>query len=185
MALVYTPPGEIDSLCPSFQLKGTDDKIHTLDSIRNAKAILIMFICNHCPYVKAVENRILMLTHEVLALGARVIAISSNDPIDYPEDSFENMKITAKNKNYPFPYLFDANQSVAKMFGAVCTPDFFLYDQNLLLKYRGRLDDSWKDAKLVSRHELRHAILQLLQNKEVPLTQYPSMGCSIKWSDSK
>ena len=110
----------------------------------------------------------------------KVGAISSNDETEYPEDSFDNMR-AARNQTYPFPYLHDATQTVAKNFGAVCTPDFFLYDEELKLAYRGRLDDSWKDPKLVTRHELRRAALELLQGRTAPMTQYPSMGCSIKW----
>lgn len=178
---VYTPPGELGSTCPPFDLLGTDGHRHNLDSVSGAKALVIMFICNHCPYVKAVEDRILVLAREIIALGAKIVAISSNDANNYPEDSFENMKLRAETKQYSFPYLHDTTQAVAKKFAAVCTPDFFVYDQDLKLAYRGRLDDSWKDAKLVTRHELRHAVLQLLQDREVPQVQYPSMGCSIKW----
>lgn len=179
---VYTPPGELGSLCPDFQLLGVDQKTHALSEFSGTKALLVMFICNHCPYVQAVEDRLIMLSNEIIGLGAKVIAISSNDANDYPDDSFEQMCLRAEKKKYPFPYLYDSTQSVAHSFGAVCTPDFFLYNEHLELKYRGRLDDSWKNPKTVTRHELRHAVLQLLQNKEVPITQYPSMGCSIKWA---
>ncbi|MCB9073376.1 MAG: thioredoxin family protein [Bdellovibrionaceae bacterium] len=181
MALTYTPPGELSSRCPDFKLLGVDQKWHTLKEYEGSKALVIMFICNHCPYVKAIEDRLIVLTKEISALGAKVIAISSNDEKTYPEDSFENMKKRASEKHYPFPYLYDPMQTAAKAFGAVCTPDFFVYDQDLQLSYRGRLDDSWKDPKQVTRHELRHAVIQLLQNQDVPLVQYPSMGCSIKW----
>lgn len=180
MAL-YTPPGELGSQCPPFDLLGTDGKRHSLASLPSTKALVVMFICNHCPYVQAVEDRLIVTAKELMGLGAQVIAISSNDEQTYPEDSFANMKLRAETKKYPFPYLHDATQSVARAFGAVCTPDFFVYNSDLQLSYRGRLDDSWKDPKLVTRHELRHAVLQLLQDREVPMTQYPSMGCSIKW----
>ncbi len=178
---IYTTPGNIGSPCPQFQLKGVDGHLHSLSNYSSAKALVVMFICNHCPYVQAVEDRILVLARELSALGANIIAISSNDEIAYPEDSYENMKNRAQMKKYSFPYLHDSTQEVAKAFGAVCTPDFFVYDRHLELAYRGRLDDSWKDPKLVTRHELRHAVLELLQNRNAPLTQYPSMGCSIKW----
>lgn len=181
MALTYTPPGELGSLCPSFALPGTDGKTYTLDSFAGTKALLIMFICNHCPYVQAVEDRLIHLSHELLALTAKVVAISSNDGVKYPADSFERMRFRAEEKRYPFPYLYDESQEVAKKFGAVCTPDFFVYDKNLTLRYRGRLDDSWKDPKNVTKHELRHAMFELLQDRPAPMTQYPSMGCSIKW----
>jgi len=184
MALTYTPPGQIGSPCPPFSLKDTSNAVYDHNSLVGKKASLIMFICNHCPYVKAIEDRLIMLAQEMLSLGVAVLAISSNDTLAYPEDSLEHMRLRSEQKKYPFPYLFDADQSVAKAFDAVCTPDFFVYDENLLLSYRGRLDDSWKDAKNVTRHELRHALLQLLDNKDVPLTQYPSMGCSIKWKNT-
>lgn len=180
MAL-YTPPGEIGSPCPPFKLKSVDGKTYSRDDFSSSKALVVMFICNHCPYVKAVEDRLIVLSREILALGAQVVAISSNDEMAYPEDSFENMQARATAKKYPFPYLHDASQDVARAFGAICTPDFFVYNEQMELAYRGRLDDSWKDPTAVTRHELRHAVLQLLQNREVPLTQYPSMGCSIKW----
>jgi len=178
---IYTPPGELGSLCPQFKLQDTLGTEHTHMSLHGAKATLIMFICNHCPYVQAVEDRLIMLSQEMIALGVHVLAISSNDAQTYPEDSLQNMRNRAELKKYPFPYLYDADQSVAKNFGAVCTPDFFVYNSELKLCYRGRLDDSWKNPATVTRHELRHALLQVLDNKEVPLTQYPSMGCSIKW----
>lgn len=178
---IYTPPGELNSQCPDFSLIGVDGKMHSLSDYSGSKALVIMFICNHCPYVQAVENRIIVLSKELLALNAKMVAICSNDAEKYPEDSFDKMKERAKAHNYPFPYLHDSSQKVAKQFGAVCTPDFFVYDSDLKLAYRGRLDDSWKNPNSVTKHELRHAVLQLLQDKEVPMQQYPSMGCSIKW----
>lgn len=179
---IYTPPGELQSACPDFNLMGTDDKMHSLSEFTGSKALVVMFICNHCPYVKAVEDRLIVLAKEITALGAKVVAINSNDANTYPDDSFPKMKERAQQKKYPFPYLHDSTQKVADTFGAVCTPDFFVFDQDLKLAYRGRLDDSWKDPKLVTKHELRHAVLQLLQDREPPMQQYPSMGCSIKWA---
>jgi peroxiredoxin len=178
---IYTPPGEIGSRCPDFHLPGTDGNIYGLKDFKGSKALLVMFICNHCPYVQAVESRIVQLSQELLKRDAQIVAISSNDAQNYPADSFLNMQKRALEKNYPFPYLYDESQKVAKLFGAVCTPDFFVYDENLLLAYRGRLDDSWKDPSQVSRQELRHAMLELLEGRSAPLSQYPSMGCSIKW----
>jgi peroxiredoxin len=183
MALMYTPPGELGSLCPNFQLPATDGNLYSLKDFKGAKALLIMFICNHCPYVQAIEERLVLLSKELLSLGAQIVAISANDAKKYPADSFENMKKKSIEKKYPFPYLYDESQSTAKKFGAVCTPDFFVYDANLALSYRGRLDDSWKDVSQVSRHELRHAVLELLADRSAPQSQYPSMGCSIKWKE--
>ncbi len=183
MALTYTPPGELGSLCPDFQLPGVDGHLHSLKDFKGSRALLIMFICNHCPYVQAVEDRLILLSKELQSLGAQIVAISSNDGVRYPADSYENMKKRSQEKKYTFPYIYDETQNVAKKFGAVCTPDFFVYDENLLLAYRGRLDDSWKDATQVSRHELRYAVIELLEGRTAPLTQYPSMGCSIKWKE--
>lgn len=181
MALTYTPPGELGSFCPEFQLPSTDQKLYSRKDVAHGKALLVMFICNHCPYVKAVEDRLIALTQELQLKGLTSIAISSNDAQKYPADSFDNMRKLAMEKKYPFPYLYDETQKTAHEFGAVCTPDFFLYDQNLKLVYRGRLDDSWKDPQKVTKQELRSAILKLLAGEEVPQQQYPSMGCSIKW----
>lgn len=178
---VYTPPGELGSKCPGFSLPGTDGKTYSLDSFTGTKALVVMFICNHCPYVQAVEDRLIYTAQELLALTARVVAISSNDAVQYPADSFERMKFKSDEKKYPFPYLYDESQEVAKKFGAVCTPDFFVYDSELTLRYRGRLDDSWKDPAQVTKLELRQAAIDLLHGRTPALSQYPSMGCSIKW----
>lgn len=183
MALMYTPPGELGSLCPDFQLPATDGNLYSLKDFKRSKALVVMFICNHCPYVQAVELRLVTLSQELLKRGAQIVAISSNDAKKYPADSFEKMKARALEKKYPFPYLYDETQAVAKKFAAVCTPDFFVYDENLTLAYRGRLDDSWKDPSQVHRQELRHAVLELLDGRNAPLSQYPSMGCSIKWKE--
>lgn len=177
----YTTPGNLGSPCPDFNLPGTDNNAHSLANYSNGKGLLVMFICNHCPYVIAVQDRILALAHELIPLGLNIVAISSNDAAKYPADSFDKMKERAQEKKYPFPYLYDESQKVAKAFDAVCTPDFFLYDQNLKLVYRGRLDDSWKAPEQVTRQELRSAALKVIHGETVPDQQYPSMGCSIKW----
>lgn len=182
MALTYTPNPELGSLCHDFSLPGTDGRTYTRDGLKAkngqpVQALLVMFICNHCPYVKAVEERLVKLGQEFSDRPVSIIAISSNDGAKYPEDSFEQMKL----KNYPFPYLYDESQAVAAKFGAVCTPDFFLYDKEFKLAYRGRLDDSWKDASLVRSRDLAGAIESLLQGMRPTLEQRSSMGCSIKW----
>lgn len=182
MALTYTPDPELGSPCPDFTLPSVDGRDHSLHKLakrdgQNADAFLVMFICNHCPYVKAIETRLVKL-HEMFAhRPVSIVAISSNDAHRYPEDSLEKMKLKA----YPFPYLYDESQAVAAKFGAVCTPDFFLYDKNLTLAYRGRLDDSWKDESQVKSRDLAGAIESLLQGMRPNLNQKPSMGCSIKW----
>lgn len=182
MALTYTPQPEIGSPCPQFTLPGTDGKTYSLKDFQNGKPYLVMFICNHCPYVIAIEERLITLSRELKSQDVNVIAICSNDPIENPEDSFENMKKRAQEKEYPFPYLHDLSQEVAKSFGAVCTPDFFVYDSLNQLAYRGRLDDSWKDASKVTQRELHSAVQALLKNQRPPENQIPSMGCNIKWT---
>lgn len=181
MALTFTPDPELGSACPDFKLPGVDGRDWSRTDFQNAKAFLVMFLCNHCPYVKAVEQRLIDLGNEMKAHGTEFVAICSNDSASYPEDSFENLQKRWKEKFYPFPYLVDESQKIAKTFGAVCTPDFFLYDSSHKLAYRGRLDDSWKDPSQVKRRELRDAILAITQEKEVSSEQRPSMGCSIKW----
>ena len=180
MALTFTPQAEFGDACPDFHLPGVDGKKHSLKEFSNGHALVVMFICNHCPYVQAVEERLIQLGHDLKKWDVNVVAICSNDAQSHPEDSFENMQKRAKEKNYSFIYLHDETQEVAKTFGAVCTPDFFVYDKRLKLAYRGRLDYSWKDPSRVSKRELYEAVLLL--EKEMPLTdQTPSMGCSIKW----
>lgn len=181
MALTFTPDAALGSTCPDFSLPGVDSRNWTRSDFKNSKALLVMFICNHCPYVKAVEQRLIDLGNEMKKLGAEFVAICSNDGVHYPEDSFANLQKRWKEKNYPFPYLVDESQEIAKAFGAVCTPDFFLYDSAHKLTYRGRLDDSWKDSAQVKKQELRDAILATLKNQSLPEDQRPSMGCSIKW----
>ncbi|MBX2987300.1 MAG: thioredoxin family protein [Bdellovibrionaceae bacterium] len=181
MALMHTPAPSFGAPCPDFSLPATDGKILSAKDLRNGRPFLVMFICNHCPYVKAVEDRLIALGHEARERGMNVVAISSNDAEHYPADSFPNMKKLAEEKNYSFPYLYDESQRVAKDFGAVCTPDFFLYDSRGLLAYRGRLDDSWKDPAGVTKRELWTAMETLLAGRPLDSEQIPSMGCSMKW----
>lgn len=178
MALTYTPSPDLGQSCPEFSLPATDGKTYgRADFFRPGVPTVLMFICNHCPYVKAIEERLIRLGHDLAALGVKVAAISANDAARYAEDSFEKMK----EKSYPFPYLYDESQSTARAFGAVCTPDFFVYDNNGRLAYRGRLDDSWKDPSLVTKRELFEAVLRLKDGQVPAANQAPSMGCSIKW----
>ena len=183
MALTFTPQAELGTPAPDFQLPAVvDGKTYSLQDFAKQKPFLVLFICNHCPYVKAIEDRLISLGHELKAQNVPVVAICSNDPTENSEDSFENLKKRALEKNYPFPYLHDPDQKAAQAFGAVCTPDFFLYDSTGRLAYRGRLDDSWKDAQKVQKRELFEAVQLLLQNQKVPEKQIPSMGCNIKWT---
>ena len=168
--------------CPDFTLPSvTDKKLYSLSDFKNDRPFLVMFICNHCPYVKAIEDRLIELALDLKKISVHVIAICSNDAAAYPEDSFENLQKRALEKNYPFFYLHDKNQAIAKKFGAVCTPDFFVYSAAAKLSYRGRLDDSWKDPAQVTSRDLYLAILELLDKKPISRPQISSMGCSIKW----
>ena len=164
-----------------FDLPGVDGKRHSLSSARGPNGLLVMFICNHCPYVKAVIDRIVRDCRELAEHGVGSIAIMSNDPADYPEDSFDNMKRVAREKGFPFPYVFDETQEVAKAYGAVCTPDFFGFNAKLELQYRGRLDASRREAVPGAKRELYEAMLQIARTGQGPKEQTPSVGCSIKW----
>lgn len=170
---------------PQFDLRGVDGKRHTLDSARGPNGLLVMFICNHCPYVKAVIRRIVRDTRELAEHGVGSIAIMSNDPAEYPEDSFDNMVRVAREHDFPFPYVIDETQEVARAYGAVCTPDFFGFNAALELQYRGRLDASRKEtAPEDARRELFEAMLQIARTGEGPREQIASIGCSIKWRDA-
>jgi peroxiredoxin len=185
MVSTPTPVCDFGWQAPEFSLPGIDGQRHTLASARGPNGLLLMFICNHCPYVKAVLDRIIRDTRELKTLGIGSIAIMSNDPHDYPEDSWENMIEVARANAFPFPYVLDATQTVAKAYGAVCTPDFFGFNGKLALQYRGRLDASRKEA---APHDVRRDLFEAI--REVALTgagpreQIPGIGCSIKWSDA-
>lgn len=167
--------------CPDFDLPAMDGRRYRLGDFKDKKVLVMMFICNHCPYVKAVEDRILRLVPEYEGKNVQFVGICSNDPTDYPEDSFENLQKNWQQKNFGFPYLHDLEQDVAKNFKAVCTPEFFVYGSERKLAYHGRLDDNWKEPQAVKRRELKEAIDLLLADKAIEFKQTPSMGCSIKW----
>ncbi|MCE3247508.1 MAG: alkyl hydroperoxide reductase [Geminicoccaceae bacterium] len=164
-----------------FDLPGTDGRRYTLEDVRGRNGTLVMFICNHCPYVKAVLDRIIRDAKDLKEHGIGVIAINANDPTTYPDDSFENMKRLAEAKQLPFPYAFDESQEVARAYGAVCTPDFFGYNADLELQYRGRLDASKTTPIPGAIRELYEAMVQIAETGRGPEQQTPSMGCSIKW----
>ncbi|MEM7041401.1 MAG: thioredoxin family protein [Pseudomonadota bacterium] len=164
-----------------FELIATDGKNYTLDDVSGPKGTLVMFICNHCPYVKSVLDRIIRDVRDLEAHGIGAVAIMSNDTVNYPDDSFENMKRLADAKNFPFLYLFDESQEVARAYDAVCTPDFFGYNADLELQYRGRLDASKTMPIPNAVRELYDAMVQVAETGNGPKDQIPSMGCSIKW----
>ena len=164
-----------------FDLPGVDGKRHSLASARGPNGLVVMFICNHCPYVKAVLERIVRDCKELGAHGVGSIAIMSNDPAEYSEDSFENMKRVARERAFPFPYVLDESQAVAKAYGAQCTPDFFGFNAQLELQYRGRLDASRTSPVPNARRDLYEAMLAVASTGDGPKDQIASIGCSIKW----
>lgn len=182
MASTPTPVCDFGWPAPAFELLGVDGQRHSLASARGENGLLVMFICNHCPYVKAILDRLIRDARELKQCGVNCIAIMSNDPRDYPEDSWENMVRIATEMDFPFPYVLDEHQAVAKAYGAVCTPDFFGFNNRLELQYRGRLDASLKTpaAPDVPR-DLFLAMQQIAATGTGPADQVPGIGCSIKW----
>ena len=181
MVRIETPICDFNQAAIDFNLKGVDGNYYGLDSLRGQNGLLVMFICNHCPYVKSIIHRIIQDTEELKELGVNSVAIMSNNPDEYEEDSFENMQKIATKMNFPFPYLIDETQEVARSYGAVCTPDFFGYNSDLGLQYRGRLDESRKETIIDAKRDLFEAMKEVAISGNGPDEQIPSMGCSIKW----
>ncbi len=173
----------LDTKAPDFKLLDTvDDQIKSLNELKGTKGTLVMFICNHCPFVVHVNSGLVQLANDYAAKGISSIAISSNDAENYPQDGPDVMQQHAKSNNYPFPYLYDETQEVAKAYDAACTPDFFLFDKELALIYAGQLDNSRPGNGIpVTGKDLRAAIEALVNNESVSSNQKPSMGCNIKW----
>jgi peroxiredoxin len=185
MVSLQTPVCEFGKAAIDFSLPGTDGRVWTLADCRGPRGLLVMFICNHCPYVKAVRARLVRDARELRELGVSSVAIMSNDPAQYAEDSFENMQAIAREFAFPFPYLLDESQAVARAYGAVCTPDFFGYNSRMELQYRGRLDASGKEtAPANARRELFEAMRLVAETGEGPGEQIPGIGCSIKWREA-
>ena len=182
MALTKTPICDFGKKADHFELKSIENKMITLNDVKGENGTLIMFICNHCPYVKAVIDNIVEDCKNLESHGIKSVAVCSNDVKNYPEDSFENMIKFSKNHNFNFPYLFDETQEIAKKYGAVCTPDFFGYNQNLELQYRGRIREL-KELKPVrsGTSDLMNAMKMIAEAGKGPKDQIPSMGCNIKW----
>ncbi len=181
------PPGveelAIGAEAPGFILKGTDDKKYSYNDVAGEKGTLVIFTCNHCPYAKAYEDRIIALTSKWTEKGIGVVAISSNDPAAFPDDSFEKMKVRAKEKKFNFPYLYDGSQAIALEYGPMVTPHIFLFDAHDTLVYRGRIDDSAKPEEVKSR-DLHNALVAVTNGKEVAEPETTAFGCSIKWKDA-
>ena len=168
----------------SFQLPGVNSRVYSLESFADKSVLVIIFMCNHCPYVKAVLQRLIDLQKETAYQGVQLVGINSNDAERYPDDSLENMQKISKEKNINFPYLFDASQQTAKAYDAVCTPDIYVYGSERKLAYRGRIDDDWEHEEKVTQQNLKVALDCIIAGKETPSEQIPSMGCSIKWKEN-
>lgn len=188
MAVVESKMMNLGMEAPAFDLPvanpDADDisgKTRSLGDYTDVEALVVVFTCNHCPYAKEVEPRLIDLARDYRGQGVAVLAICSNDADQYPDDSFESMAKRAREKGYPFPYLRDETQEVARAYGAECTPDFFVFDGDHKLCYRGRLDDGTPSTDEVTSHDLRTALDQLLQEGKITIEQKPSMGCNIKW----
>lgn len=177
-----TPICDFNWPAPEFTLRDPTGRSHSLSAHLGDKGLLVMFVCNHCPYVKAVADRLAEDAEELMAQGIHVLAVMSNDYRDYPADSPARMLEFAKQHGWTFPYLVDEDQSVGRAYGAVCTPDFFGFNKDGGLQYRGRLDDAGRDGDPAGRkRELVEAMLQIAETGAGPREQVPSMGCSIKW----
>jgi peroxiredoxin len=181
MALTENQDIPLGTPCPDFRLPGVDGPIVARDDFRDGPVLVVMFICNHCPYVQAVEDRIIGLAREYGPRGVQVVGICSNDPTDYPDDRPERLRQRWQEKGYGFPYLIDESQDVARAFGAVCTPDIYVFGPDRRLAYHGRIDDNWKEPGKVKRRELAAALDALLEGGAPAREQLHSIGCSIKW----
>ena len=185
MARMETPVCDFGQPAIDFSLPGTDGRSWTLADCRGPNGLLVMFICNHCPYVKAIRDRLIRDAAALREHGIGVVAISANDAVAFPEDDFAHMQALAEELSLPFPYLYDENQAVARAYDAVCTPDFFGYNADLALQYRGRLDASGREpGPTDARRELFEAMVQVAETGRGPAGQTPSMGCSIKWRET-
>jgi peroxiredoxin len=173
---------ELGVEAPAFELIGTDGKTYRLADVQGEKGTVVVFICNHCPYVKAVAPRMVEDARVLAGNGVGFVAISSNDAASYPQDSFDNMKAFADQYGFPFPYLHDESQAVARAYDAVCTPDFFGLNADGSIEYRGRLDEGRKDPPPAgTKRELVDAMRMIAETGKGPAAQFPSVGCSIKW----
>lgn len=181
MASIHPPVCDFGWPAPDFNLVNVDGRSLSRDQLMGEKGLLVMFICNHCPYVKAILPRLVADCRELNSLGINSVAIMSNDPIVYPEDGFEYMQKIAADLYFPFAYLVDPSQQVAKSYGAVCTPDFFGFNSQGQLQYRGRFDESRKETASHSSRDLFHAMRRIAETGNGPAEQIASIGCSIKW----
>ena len=181
MPLMHSKGMSVGTAAPAFSLPGVDGESWSLDSFADAELLLVVFTCNHCPYAIANEDRLIEIQNDYGDRGLRMVAISPNDAEKYPDDSFDEMKNRAADKAFPFPYLYDESQGVARSYDAACTPDLFLFDRDRKLVYNGRVDDNWQEPGRVTRQDLRAVLDAALEGRAVDFEHVPSMGCSIKW----
>ena len=185
MVLTVTPVCEFGARAVDFCLPDTEGRLWSLADCRGPRGLLVMFICPHCPYVRAINHKLVRDARELQPLGVHCVAIMPNDTVSYPQDSVDNMRAVAAEHGYPFPYLIDESQQTARAYGAVCTPDFFGYNAQLELQYRGRMDESGaRQDDGSARRELFLAMQQVAASGRGPEQQVPSMGCSIKWREA-
>ena len=173
---------KIGEKTPDFNLPGVDGKNYSFSSFQDKPVLVVMFTCNHCPYVRAYEDRLVAIQRDYMDRGVSLIAINANETKNYPEDSFSHMVKRAKEKGYNFPYLRDEDQTVASAYGATYTPEVFVLDRERKLRYTGRIDDNWQQPQQVSSHDLRNAIEALLKNQSLSQTETHAIGCTIKWA---
>jgi peroxiredoxin len=184
MVSLNTPLCDFGWKAIDFNLRGVDGNFWNLEKSKGAQGLLVMFICNHCPYVKAILPRLTKDLRALKDLGIEAVAIQSNDPINYPEDSFENMKRISQEFNFSFPYVIDESQEVARSYHAICTPDFFGFNRNLELQYRGRFDATGRgEPPPDNRRDLYEAMKLIAETQKGPVDQKSSIGCSIKWRE--
>ena len=182
---VSPPPAELGISAPDFSLPGTDGKTYALADVAGPKGTVVVFMCNHCPYVRGIIDRLIADAKALAEIGIGFVGISANDAATYPEDSFDNMKKMAAENGLPFPYLYDGTQAVARAYKAECTPDFFGLDAEGRIQYRGRLDEGRKDPPPPgAKRELLEAMTMVAETGNAPAEQIPSIGCSIKWKDA-
>jgi peroxiredoxin len=172
---------KIGSTAPDFNLEGIDGKKYSLSSFEDKKALIIIFSCNHCPYVQAYEGRIKQIQEDYKIKGVTVVAINSNEDVNYPDDSFDNMKKRANEQKFNFLYLRDEDQSVARAYDATHTPEIFLFDKERKLIFHGKIDDNWQEPNKVQNHYLKNALDELLEGKEISVPETFTIGCTIKW----
>lgn len=181
MALMHSKGMPVGTPAPAFSLPGVDGETRSLHSFGDAEVLVVVFTCNHCPYAKASEDRVIEIQRDYGPRGVQLVAINPNDAVRYPDDSFDKMKERAAEKGFNFPYLYDESQDIARAYDAVCTPDIFVFDKDRKLLYNGRIDDNWQEPDKVTRQDLRAVLDAALEGGTVDFEHVPSMGCSIKW----